>query len=137
MNIILSYLSFIPYFIYLYLLIKEELLNEIKGKNIFRFDTLILALVFYYFANYKVDFVSEILFFTINLYLLANKLYDKSINQKLNFKKEFFKILIVYLIALILLLPFIFGHQLNLSYYLSFILILIIHFIIWLIKKIF
>ena len=94
MNMLLSYLSFIPYFIYLYLLIKEELLNE-KNK-IFRFDTLILVVIFIYFAHYHVAYVSKILFFTINLYLLVNKLYDKNIKGKIDFKKDYLKILFVY-----------------------------------------
>ena len=130
MNMLLSYLSFIPYFIYLYLLIKDELLNE-KNK-VFRFDTLILVAIFIYFAHYHVAYVSKILFFTINLYLLVNKLYDKNIKGKIEFKKDYLKILFVYLIAIILCLPY----KLTLSYELSFALILLIHFVFLFIKKI-
>ena len=134
MNMLLSYLSFIPYFIYLYLLIKDELLNE-KNK-VFRFDTLILVAIFIYFAHYHVTYVSKILFFTINLYLLVNKLYDKNIKGKIEFKKDYLKILFVYLIAIILCLPYILKAKLTLSYELSFALILLIHFVFLFIKKI-
>ena len=136
MNTLLSYLSFIPYFFYLFLLIKDELVNEKNGKDLFRFDTLILVAVFIFFASYKVPLVCKMLFATINLYLFVNKIYDHDLKNKKIKKKDYLKIVFVYVIALLLILPYILFKKLTFCYYLAFIMILMIHFIVWFAKKI-
>ena len=68
----MTYISIIPYLFYLFFLTKDELLNTKKGKDIFRFDTLILVFIFVYFTQYEMVLVNKLLFFTINLYLLVN-----------------------------------------------------------------
>ncbi len=136
MNTLLSYISIIPYIFYLYLLIKDEILNKKSGKDLFRFDTLILVGVFVYFTTYKTPLVNKLLFFTITLYLLVNKLYDVKIQGKINLKSELLKIVFVYILAFILFLPYILAKKLTLSYYLAFALILLIHFVMLFVKKI-
>ncbi len=135
MNTLMTYISIIPYLFYLFFLTKDELLNTKKGKDIFRFDTLILVFIFVYFTQYEMVLVNKLLFFTINLYLLVNKLYDKNLKKKLSLKKDFLKIIFIYLLAFLLFLPYILKHKLTLSYYLAFALILAIHFIVVFVKK--
>ena len=135
MDTVFAVISFIPYFIYLYFLGKNELIEKEKH-NLFRFDTLILVAIFVYFTTHDIAFVNEILFFTINLYLLVNKLYDKEIKKKINLKKHVLKFIFIYLLAIILLLPYILKQNLTLSYFLSFAFILAIHFIMVILKKI-
>ena len=135
MNLLLTILSLIPYILYLYILIKDELLNEKTGKDLFRFDTLILITIFVYFSTYKSPLVNKMLFFSICLYLLVNKMYDKNIKGKINIKQNILKFIFVYTIAALLFLPYIIAQKLTISYYLAFILILFIHFIVLIAKK--
>ncbi len=136
MNTLMTYVSIIPYLFYLYFLTKDEILNEKKGKDLFRFDTLILVGIFVYFSTYKAVLVNKLLFFTITLYLLVNKLYDKNIKNKISLKKEFLKLIFVYILAFLLFLPYILKKRLAFSYYLAFALILSFHFVMLFVKKI-
>lgn len=130
MNRLLTLISLIPYICYLYLLTKQEILTEKKGKDLFRFDTLILVIIFIYFSTFKASFVNKMLFFTINLYFLINHLYDYKAPKKINKKKEYLLFIFVYTIAALLFLPYILAKKLTISYYLAFALILFIHFIV-------
>ena len=94
MNYILSIISTIPFFAYIYLLIKEEIMVDKKDYKLFRFDTLILIAIFIYFAKFKVVFVNKLLFFTICLYLFVNKLYEKKLKEKLDIKANKIEIII-------------------------------------------
>lgn len=123
MNLALTILSVIPFFAYIFLLIKEEIINK-KDYKLFRFDTLILFAIFIYFTTHKMIFVNKLLFFTINLYLFVNKLYDKKMKTKFNIKKYINKVLFGYFLGILTFIPYIIYRGLTHSYYLAFVLIL-------------
>lgn len=61
------------------------------GKNIFkifRLDTLLLILCFWYFASFDREFVDKYLFAIMCLYLFVNFFYEKKILLKRNFLKS-------------------------------------------------
>ena len=118
------------------------------GKNIFkifRLDTLLLILCFWYFASFGLEFVDKYLFAIMCLYLFVNFFYEK----KNSLKKGFFQAHIMELIILLLVIsiPFIYYHNtdnLNFTYkimllylFFEYITILVISLIAKLIKKIF
>ena len=137
MNYILSIVSTIPFFAYIYLLIKEEIMVDKKDYKLFRFDTLILIAIFIYFAKFKVVFVNKLLFFTICLYLFVNKLYDKKLKEKLDIKANKIEIIIGYVLAILTFLPYILWRKLLISYLLAFGFILVFHLIMIIVNKIF
>ena len=109
------------------------------GKNIFkifRLDTLLLILCFWYFASFGLEFVDKYLFAIMCLYLFVNFFYEK----KNSLKKGFFQAHIMELIILLLVIsiPFIYYHYKLMLLYLFFeyIIILIISLIAKFIKKI-
>lgn len=136
MNYILSIISTIPFFAYIYLLIKEEIMVDKKDYKLFRFDTLILIAIFIYFAKFKVVFVNKLLFFTICLYLFVNKLYDKKLKEKLDIKANKIEIIIGYVLAILTFLPYILWRKLLISYLLAFGFILVFHLIMIIVNKI-
>lgn len=136
MNYILSIISTIPFFAYIYLLIKEEIMVDKKDYKLFRFDTLILIAIFIYFAKFKVVFVNKLLFFTICLYLFVNKLYDKKLKEKLDIKANKIEIIIGYVLAILTFLPYILWRKLLISYLLAFGFILVFHLIMIVVNKI-
>lgn len=136
MNYILSIISTIPFFAYIYLLIKEEIMVDKKDYKLFRFDTLILIAIFIYFAKFKVVFVNKLLFFTICLYLFVNKLYDKKLKEKLDIKANKIEIIIGYVLAILTFLPYILWRKLLISYLLAFGFILVFHLIMIIVNRI-
>ena len=136
MNYILSIISTIPFFAYIYLLIKEEIMVDKKDYKLFRFDTLILIAIFIYFAKFKVVFVNKLLFFTICLYLFVNKLYEKKLKEKLDIKANKIEIIIGYVLAILTFLPYILLRKLLISYLLAFGFILVFHLIMIIVNKI-
>lgn len=117
------------------------------GKNIFkifRLDTLLLILCFWYFASFGLEFVDKYLFAIMCLYLFVNFFYEK----KNSLKKGFFQAHIMELILLLLVIsiPFIYYHNtdnLNFTYklmllylFFEYIIILIVSLIAKFIKKI-
>ena len=136
MNSILSIISTIPFFAYIYLLIKEEIMVDKKDYKLFRFDTLILIAIFIYFAKFKVVFVNKLLFFTICLYLFVNKLYEKKLKEKLDIKANKIEIIIGYVLAILTFLPYILWRKLLISYLLAFGFILVFHLIMIIVNKI-
>ena len=136
MNYILSIISTIPFFAYIYLLIKEEIMVDKKDYKLFRFDTLILIAIFIYFAKFKVVFVNKLLFFTICLYLFVNKLYEKKLKEKLDIKANKIEIIIGYVLAILTFLPYFLWRKLLISYLLAFGFILVFHLIMIIVNKI-
>lgn len=136
MNYILAIISTIPFFAYIYLLIKEEIMVDKKDYKLFRFDTLILIAIFIYFAKFKVVFVNKLLFFTICLYLFVNKLYEKKLKEKLDIKANKIEIIIGYVLAILPFLPYILWRKLLISYLLAFGFILVFHLIMIIVNKI-
>jgi membrane protein len=136
MNYILAIISTIPFFAYIYLLIKEEIMVDKKDYKLFRFDTLILIAIFIYFAKFKVVFVNKLLFFTICLYLFVNKLYEKKLKEKLDIKANKIEIIIGYVLAILTFLPYILWRKLLISYLLAFGFILVFHLIMIVVNKI-
>ncbi len=136
MNYILSIISTIPFFAYIYLLIKEEIMVDKKDYKLFRFDTLILIAIFIYFAKFKVVFVNKLLFFTICLYLFVNKLYEKKLKEKLDIKANKIEIIIGYVLAILTFLPYILWRKLLISYLLAFGFILVFHLIMIIVNRI-
>ncbi len=121
--------SCIPFLMYIFLLIKEEVLKPERSiKEILRFDNLILIIVFIIFTTYKVSMVNQMLFFTINLYFYVNKLYDKKLKQKINIKENIIPIILIYVLAVLSFIPYIFFEQLRYSYYIAFGLIFFFHY---------
>ena len=118
------------------------------GKNIFkifRLDTLLLILCFWYFASFHKTFVDKYLFSIMCLYLFVNFFYEKRNPLKKNFFKE--NIIQIILLLFITIIPFIYYYKtnnLNITYkimllylYLEYIIILIVSYITKLIKKLF
>ena len=148
-------ITFIPWILIIVVSMISNLNNEhyrtfslkYLGKNIFkifRLDTLLLILCFWYFASFDREFVDKYLFAIMCLYLFVNFFYEK----KNPIKKEFFKEHIIELILLIVMMaiPFIYYHNtdnLNFTYklmllylFFEYIIILAVSLIATLIKKI-
>ncbi len=79
--------------------------------KIFRIDTLLLLVFFWYFSSFDKEFVSKYLFAIMCLYLFVNFFYE----QKNSLKKDFFKHNLLQIIFLIIAvaLPFIYYHNTN------------------------
>lgn len=114
-NKYITFLTFIPWvFMYVVSIIRNLNNKEYHTfswkylkKNIlriFRIDTLFLIIVYFYFASFDMEFVSEYLFAVICLYLFVNSFYEK----KKPLKKDFLKNYIgeAFLLFLYMLLPF-------------------------------
>ena len=111
--------------------------------KIFRLDTLLLIIAFFYFASFNKEFVDKYLFAVMSLYLCVNSFYE----SKNNLKKNFFKSnsLELFLIFIIMLIPFYIFFKMNnlvLTYkvmlmylFLEYIIILVVSYISKFIKK--
>ena len=148
--------TFIPWILMVFVSVLSNLNNEnyqkfsfkYLGKNffkIFRLDTLLLILCFWYFASFHKTFVDKYLFSIMCLYLFVNFFYEKRNPLKKNFFKE--NIIQIILLLFITIIPFIYYYKtnnLNITYkimllylYLEYIIILIVSYITKLIKKLF
>ena len=152
----ITWVTFIPWI----LIIIVSLINNLNNEHyqnfslkyltrnifkIFRLDTLLLIICFWYFASFNREFVDKYLFAIMCLYLFVNFFYEKKNSLKKNFVKENFIQLI--LLLMIILIPFIYYHvtdNLNFTYkimllylFLEYIIILIVSYFTKLLKKLF
>lgn len=152
----ITIVTFIPWI----LIIIVSLINHLNNENyqqfslsylrknifkIFRLDTLLLIVCFWYFASFDREFVDKYLFAMICLYLFVNFFYEK----KNSFQKNFWKKNGIQLILLLILIiiPFIYYYNTNnliftykimlLYLFLEYIIILLVSYIAKLFKKIF
>ena len=151
----ITFLTFIPWILIVIVSMINNLNNEYYQKfslkylsknifKIFRLDTLLLIIFFWYFSSFDREFVDKYLFAIMCLYMFVNFFYEK----KNPIKKEFFKEHIIELILLIVMMaiPFIYYHNtdnLNFTYklmllylFFEYIIILAVSLIATLIKKI-
>lgn len=113
--------------------------------NIFRIDTLILVVCYFFFASFKMAFVNQYLFAVMCLVLCANSLYDeKKPLEKSFFKKYWGELVLLFLIMLTPFLPYFMRNNLDLTYkimlvylFLEYILILFVSLVVKLVKKLF
>ena len=155
-NKYIIFVTFIPWILVIIVSMLSNLNNEnyqkfslkYLGKNIFkifRLDTLLLILCFWYFASFDKEFVDKYLFAIMCLYLFVNFFYEKRIPLKKYFFKE--NMIQIVLLLLIITIPFIYYHNTNnlnftykimlLYFFLEYVIILIVSYIARLIKKIF
>ena len=149
-------ITFIPWILIIVVSMISNLNNEhyqtfslkYLSKNIFkifRLDTLLLIICFWYFASFDREFVDKYLFAIMCLYLFVNFFYEK--RNPIN--KKFWKENIIQIILLIImnLIPFIYYNNtgnLNFTYkimllylFFEYIIILIVSYISKPIKKLF
>lgn len=120
METILVYLSVIPWIFYYSINMFKTLIDIDKKRalSLFRFDSVILILIFMYFVFFNKSFVIQMLFATMNLYFFINRLYEKNINRN-NIKKVYRKnksllgVLYLFMIVFIIVLE----RLLKLSYF--------------------
>ena len=146
------YLSFIPWIFYLFNMSKNALKdlkhNEPSLKwfiknifKIFRFDTIILLLIYIFFSYINTDasqlwLVKLLLFAGINLYLFINSYYDKNkIKEKIK-TDDVSTILILLFITFIPILLFMSTEDYTISYYIMFAYSFFNYLIIYIAKKI-
>lgn len=84
MERVIIYLSAISWLLYYSVNIFKTIIDLDKKSifSLFRFDSIILILIFVYIVSFNRTFVIQMLFATINLYLFINRLYERNINQK-------------------------------------------------------
>lgn len=84
MEKVIIYLSAISWLLYYSVNIFKTIIDLDKKSvfSLFRFDSIILILIFVYIVSFNRTFVIQMLFATINLYLFINRLYERNINQK-------------------------------------------------------
>lgn len=152
----ITFLTFIPWILIIVVSMLKNLNNENYQKfslkylnrnifKIFRVDTLLLIIAFWYFASFDKDFVDKYLFAIMCLYLFVNFFYEKRDSLKNNFFKD--NIIQLLLITIIIILPFIYYHNtnnLNFTYkimllylFFEYIIILSVSFIARIFQKIF
>ena len=150
------WITFIPWILISIVSLINNLSNEHYQKfslkylsrnifKIFRLDTLLLIICFWYFASFNKEFVDKYLFAIMCLYLFVNFFYEKQNRVKKNFLKE--NIIELILLLIVMIIPFIYYHitnNLNLTYkimllylFLEYIIILIVSLIARIIKKVF
>ena len=133
LNNYITILTFIPWLLIFIKSIIKNLNNDNYLKynfkylktnffKIFRLELLFLIVVFFYFASYKLDFVSEYLFVVINLYLFVNSFYEKKIKLKKDFYSENLSNLIfLFFIIIIPIIIYVFKNNLIITYKIMFI----------------
>ena len=149
-------ITFIPWILIIIVSMLNNLNNEnyqkfslkYLGRNIFRIfrlDTLLLIICFWYFASFNKEFVDKYLFAIMCLYLFVSFFYE----NRAFFKKNFWKDNFIQIILLIIInsIPFIYYSQTNnlivtykimlLYLFFEYIIILIVSYIAILIKMIF
>lgn len=149
-------ITFIPWI----LIIIVSLLNNLNNEDaqsfslkylcknifkIFRLDTLLLIICFWYFASFDKDFVDKYLFAIMCFYLFVSFFYETKNKWVDNFWKK--NSIQIFLIIIIILLPFIYYYVTNelvitykimlLYLFFQYIIILIVNYIAKVIKKIF
>lgn len=151
----ITLVTFIPWILIIIISMIYNLNNEnyqnfslkYLSKNIFkifRLDTLLLIICFWYFSSFDREFVDKYLFAIMCLYLFVNFFYEKRSSLKKHFWKE--NIIQIILLFIIILIPFIYYNQtddLNFTYkimllylFFEYIIILIVSYLTKLIKKI-
>ena len=151
-----TFITFIPWILIIIVSMINNLNNEhyqnfslkYLSKNIFkifRLDTLLLIICFWYFASFDREFVDKYLFAIMCLYLFVNFFYEKKNTLKKSFWKE--NIIQLILLLITIAIPFIYYHytnNLNFTYkimllylFLEYIIILIISLIAKIIRKVF
>jgi hypothetical protein len=134
------YLSIIPWLFYYSISIYKTLIDLDKYSvfYLFRFDSIILILIFAYFVSFNKSFVIEMLFATINLYLFINRLYEKNMTHP-RLKKVILdnKLLLLFIYIFTFILIFFLEKYLKLSYfyYVLFALSFFVNTIVFLLKK--
>jgi hypothetical protein len=134
------YLSIIPWLFYYSISIYKTLIDLDKYSvfYLFRFDSIILILIFAYFVSFNKTFVIEMLFATINLYLFINRLYEKNMTHP-RLKKVVLdnKLLLLFIYIFTFILIFFLEKYLKLSYfyYVLFALSFFVNTIVFLLKK--
>ena len=152
----ITWITFIPWILVIIVSMISNLNNEhyqhfsckYLCKNIFkifRLDTLLLIIFFWYFASFDKEFVDKYLFAIMCLYLFVNFFYEKTNPIKKQFWKE--NTIQIILLILINVIPFIYYNNsgnLNFTYkimllylFFEYIIILIVSYISKLIKKLF
>ena len=136
MTKLVVFLTFIPWLAY-FILSTIKNIKKIRNEkmsiqyikenifNIFRFDTIILILIYIYFSlsypsSDQIWLVRVLLFATINLYLFVNRIYDKVENNNQLNKKERNIVFLSVLISLIPIILYIFTEEYQIVYYLMF-----------------
>ncbi len=105
--------------------------------KIFRLDTLLLIVCFWYFSSFGREFVNKYLFAIMCLYLFVNFFYEKRALLKKGFFKE--NIINILLLIIIVSSPFIYYAQTNnldFTYKLMLIYLFLSYFIVLLINTI-
>lgn len=114
------FITFIPWILIVLISMLYNLNNENYKKfslkyfsknifRIFRLDTLILIICFWYFASFDKEFVDKYLFTIMCLYLFVSFFYEKGNTLKKNFWKD--NIIEIILLIIINILPFLYYHQ--------------------------
>lgn len=114
------FLTFVPWILIVIISMLNNLSNKYYkrfslkylGKNIFkifRLDTLLLLIFFWYFSSFNREFVGQYLFAVMCLYMFVNFFYEK----RNSLKKGFFRENVIEIILLIIfnILPFIYYYQ--------------------------
>ena len=115
-------MTFIPWILIIIVSMLNNLNNEnyqkfslkYLGRNIFRIfrlDTLLLIICFWYFASFDKEFVDKYLFAIMCLYLFVSFFYEKRNALKKNFWKD--NIIQIILLILINAIPFIYYNETN------------------------
>lgn len=112
--------------------------------NIFRIDTLILVVCYFFFASFKMVFVNQYLFAVMCLVLCANSFYDEKKPLEKNFFRNYWgELLLLFLIMITPILTYFIKNNLDLTYkimlvylFLEYFLILFVCFVVKLVKKI-
>ncbi len=152
----ITLITFIPWILIIIVSMIYNLNNEYYQKfslkylshnvfKIFRLDTLLLIICFWYFASFDREFVDKYLFAIICLYLFVNFFYEKRNTLKKHFWQE--NIIQIILLFLINIIPFIYYNQTNnliftykimlLYLFFEYIIILVVSYIAKLLKLIF
>lgn len=116
----ITFITFIPWILIIIVSMLNNLNNEnyqkfslkYLGKNIFRIfrlDTLLLIICFWYFASFNKEFVDKYLFAIMCLYLFVSFFYEKRNPFKKNFWKENF--IQIILLIIINIIPFVYYYQ--------------------------
>lgn len=124
----LTLLTFLPW-IFIYVIRMIRSLNNPDyhsfSKNyikkhffeLFRMDTFLIILFFFFFASFKLEFVNQYLFPVMCLYLCVNSFYEvKEKRNKDFFKENFWNIVLLILFMFVPILIFIWFGALGITY---------------------
>jgi len=147
-NSIFLYSGFIIWFCYLYIIISKEIIVFKKIDNyweyfkdnlfeIFRFDILILLIVFYYYSKFNNIAVSIYLFDAMMLFLLVNLLFENININKIKIYKNKIYYIISFIIGIIPVIYYFQKKDINYTLLMIFFIIYLYPLIFILLKKIF